>query len=230
MKMKALRLIAASAEALRFKPIAVIAYIFRGLDYNKKGDYGQAIAEYDQALSLAAAYNNQGFAYHLAFSLLAVLVVVLPLSGLAVVYNNDAGFLLAVLAPLLLPGLTVAYNNQVLTYHLFSFLLAVLVVVLPLLGLAVVYNHQVLARLAFSLLAVPVVVLPLLGLAVAYYNKGLARLAGLLAVLVVVLPLWLAVAYYNKGLAAGLLAVSRRYAVHPKVFRSLSLHQPGIRL
>ena len=84
----ALRLIANFAKALRLDPLATIAYILRGFAYDKKGDYDQAIAEYDQALGLAVAYNNRGLAYRLAGPLLAVLVIVLLLLGLDVAYNN----------------------------------------------------------------------------------------------------------------------------------------------
>ena len=47
---------------------AALAYISRGFAYNEKGDYDQAIADYDQALLLkpkdAVAYNNRGAAYN----------------------------------------------------------------------------------------------------------------------------------------------------------------------
>ena len=158
----ALRFIANFAKALPLDPLAAIVYIiFRGLKYGNKGDYDQAIAKYDQALGLAVAYNNRGFAYHLAGSLLVVfLVVVLPL-----------GFL----------GLAVAYNYRGLVYYLaeFAFCFAILLAfVLPLLVLAVAYNYRDRGRayhLAGSLLVVflvvvlpePVVVL-LLVFAVAY--------------------------------------------------------------
>jgi tetratricopeptide (TPR) repeat protein len=49
------------------KPNLAIAYINRGVAYAAKGGYGQAIADFDQALTLgpndAPAYNNRGVAY-----------------------------------------------------------------------------------------------------------------------------------------------------------------------
>ena len=185
--MEALRRIADLAKALRLDSIAAAAHIFRGLAYRKKGDCDQTIAEYDKALDLALAYNNRGFAYHLAGCLLVVLVALLPLLVLALAYNYNnwgfaylAGCFLAVLVLFLSSGLALAYNNRGFAYHLAGCFLAVLVLFLSLLGLALAWGPDSLV-VAGPLLAVLVAVLPLLGLACIFRFRGLA------------------VAYYSRG-------------------------------
>ena len=157
--------IAHFAEALRLDSVAAVAYTIRGNAYRKKGDCDQAIAEYDKALDLALAYNNRGFAYHWAVSLLALLLF-LGLSWLAIAYNNwklafffVILFVILILLFLLPLGLAIACNNRGSAYHL--------AYVLPLLGLAYLFFGP----MVFGSMAIVVL---LLWYAVAYRFIGLA--------------------------------------------------------
>ena len=55
------------AETIKLKPDFAEAYSNRGLAYDRKGEYDQAIADFNKAIELepgyAKAYNNRGLAY-----------------------------------------------------------------------------------------------------------------------------------------------------------------------